>query len=100
MNSPFDSLRMIAKATMDMPKMKPRPRCLLCEHVFTKRQPPPAAFVLLFASVDDPNYAMTSGLCIDCATQDHLSERVTQKYKESMITDLRVLPQPSAPGRA
>src|SRR5262249_23308524 len=53
----FRLLTMVAKAIADMPKMKPSPMCLLCDHVFTKRRPTPAAFVLLFASVDDPSCA-------------------------------------------
>jgi hypothetical protein len=90
---------MLNRFLADMAKARRRPSCLLCDHSFAKKERP-AAFVMLMASVDDPHASIGSALCLPCAIQEQLTERVTQKYKESMIPDLRVLPQPSAPGRA
>jgi len=93
---------MLNQAIADMSKRKPPALCLLCDHSFRKKQAP-AAFVLLLAAVEDPHASITSPLRHTCAAPHlwhTLTERAAQKYKERMIPDLRVLPTPSAPGRA
>jgi hypothetical protein len=66
--------------------------CLLCDYKFsaTKR---PTSFVLVTAMRDDPSQGIANGLCPTCAALPNLRERVTDKYRQTMIPDLRVLPK-------
>jgi hypothetical protein len=48
---------------------------------------------VVFVTEDVIAQAIASALCHTCAAAKHLTERVVEKYRESMIPDLRVLPQ-------
>ena len=48
---------------------------------------------MVFVTEDVIAQAIASALCHTCAAAKHLTERVVEKYRESMIPDLRVLPQ-------
>jgi hypothetical protein len=92
-------LSMLEQTFTEMRKCKPPALCLLCDHTFRKKHAP-AAFVVLYPAVDDPHNSVISPLCHPCAEGARLPERVTQKLREGMIPDLRVLAQPSAVGSA
>lgn len=74
--------------------------CLLCDYEFVRALPPPAMFVVLRARIDSPTVAMLNGLCRECAGHVDLADRIVRKYRESVISDIRVIPEPSAPGHA
>jgi hypothetical protein len=83
-----------------MDKARPPALCLLCDHEFTA-QTPPRAFVALTALRDDPTSAIGNGLCPKCAAHPNLMQQIADKYRQSMITDLRVIPAPHpTPGHA
>jgi hypothetical protein len=54
----------------------------------------------LTAYADAPSQALMNGLCTACAGSDELTLRIARKYKDSMISDLRIIPEPSPSGRA
>ena len=73
--------------------------CLLCDYEFSKERPP-LSFVIVTAFRDDPTQAMANGLCPNCAKRDSLPTLITDKYRQAMIPDLRVLPTPHPPAKA
>jgi len=50
--------------------------------------------VLVTAMRDDPCQGIANGLCANCADLPNLPNRVTDKYRQTMISDLRVIPEP------
>jgi hypothetical protein len=81
-----------------VPQTNPPMLCLLCDHQFDRHLP--AALVTLTAYADAPSQALMNGLCTACAGSDKLTLRIARKYKDSMIGDLRIIPDPTPPGRA
>ena len=76
--------------------------CLTCDNTLTATAMP-VAYVLLHAMRDDPRCAVCNGICADCYDRHPgklLQVAVTDAYRRQMISDLRVLPTLSPPGRA
>jgi hypothetical protein len=71
----------------------PGMRCLLCDYEFSiKRRP--MVLVLLTALHDEPRQGIVNGICPNCAQIDDLQTRIIGKYRQSMITDLHLIPEP------
>jgi len=67
--------------------------CLLCDNQFSATRRP-TLMVLVTAMRDDPCQGIANGLCANCADLPNLPNRVTDKYRQTMISDLRVIPEP------
>jgi hypothetical protein len=74
--------------------------CLLCDYEFSATYRP-TSVVLVTAMRDDPSLGIANGLCGVCAALPDLLARITDKYRDTMIPDLRIVAPPHAqPGRA
>jgi hypothetical protein len=78
---------------------KPKTLCLLCDHEFMPESPP-EAFVLLTPMRDDPSNCLSNGLCDKCFRGADLMQRITDMYRRTAISDLRVIEPHKEAGRA
>jgi hypothetical protein len=73
--------------------------CLLCDNEFSAAALP-LAFVIMHARRDDPGMVMGNGICCRCCDASDLQARILDKYREGLISDLRVLPPIGEAGTA
>jgi hypothetical protein len=76
--------------------------CLLCEYEFIDGHDP-VGWVLMIASVDEPETGLCNALCPRCARHDDLPERIKRKFEETLLKDAkgaRIVPTPQVHGVA
>jgi hypothetical protein len=86
-------LLLIENTMCTMLKQTPGMLCLLCDYEFDDGRMP-TIWLILTALRDDPSRAIINGLCPSCSRQPNLETRIVDKYRDSMIPDLRVIPRP------
>jgi hypothetical protein len=93
-----NTLKRIKEADSDLP-----PLCLTCDNSFGS-EALPRAIAILTALRDDATAGLGLGLCTECCERfgspDGAVAAITAKLGQSIIPDLRVLPQPMAGGHA
>jgi hypothetical protein len=99
------ALRCVGSALKQINEADPArpPLCLTCDNAFNSAALP-HAIAIITPLRDDATAGLGLGLCIECldrfGSPDGAVAAITAKLRKSLITDLRVLPQPMAGGHA